>query len=167
MSNISFISNNRRLILAVVIVLLAYIMLLRSAPTFRTLTTLPLLSRISKPTSSILHSYIPTARPFSTTKMANQLSFLDAVRERRSIYPLTSKTPIDDKRISEIVLETIKHVPSSFDSRSSRLVVLLNEDHTQFWDFVKEVLAPHAANEEARKGTEQRLDGFRAGKGTV
>lgn len=98
--------------------------------------------------------------------MANQLSFLDAVSHRRSIYPLTDKIPISDERVKEIVHETIKHVPSSFNSQSARLVVLLNEEHQKFWEYVKEVLKPQVPADQFA-GTEQKLNMFKAGHGTV
>lgn len=98
--------------------------------------------------------------------MANQLSFVDAARLRRSAYQLTSKSPISDDRIQELATEAIKHVPSSFNSQSTRLVVLLNEEHQQFWEFVKEVLKPQVP-EDQFPATEQKLDSFKAGHGTV
>ncbi|GAB7347330.1 hypothetical protein MBLNU459_g4274t1 [Dothideomycetes sp. NU459] len=98
--------------------------------------------------------------------MSSQLSFLEAARNRRSIYPLTNKIPISDARVEELVVEAIKHVPSSFNSQSTRLVLLLNEEHEQFWEFVKEVLKPQVP-EDQFPSTEQRLNGFKAGHGTI
>jgi predicted oxidoreductase (fatty acid repression mutant protein) len=71
--------------------------------------------------------------------MSTQKTFFDAVVERRTYYQLNKESPISDKRITEIAEKALLHVPSSFNSQSTRLVVLLNNDHEQFWDFVLEV----------------------------
>lgn len=98
--------------------------------------------------------------------MADKMSFLEAVQNRRSIYPLSADIPISDARVKELVVEAIKHVPSSFNSQSTRLVVLLNAEHQKFWDFVKEVLKPQVPEDQFPK-TEQRLNMFKAAHGTV
>jgi hypothetical protein len=105
---------------------------------------------------------------FSTTShtMSNQKSFFDAVKERRTYYQLNKESPISDKQITEIAEKAILHVPSSFNSQSTRLVVLLNKDHDQFWDFVLAVLKPLTPEEQFSK-TEQKIGGFKAGYGTV
>jgi predicted oxidoreductase (fatty acid repression mutant protein) len=98
--------------------------------------------------------------------MSNQMSFFDAIKERRTYYQLNKESPISDKQITEIAEKAILHVPSSFNSQSTRLVVLLNKDHDQFWDFVLEVLKPLTPEEQFPK-TEQKIGGFKAGYGTV
>lgn len=98
--------------------------------------------------------------------MSDKISFLEAARLRRSIYPLSDKIPISDARVEELVTEAIKHVPSSFNSQSTRLVVLLNEEHQKFWEYVKEVLKPQVPEEEFPK-TEGKLNMFKAAHGTV
>jgi len=98
--------------------------------------------------------------------MSDKISFLEAARLRRSIYPLSDKIPISDARVEELVTEAIKHVPSSFNSQSTRLVVLLNEEHQKFWEYVKEVLKPQVPEEEFPK-TEGKLNMFKAAHGTI
>jgi len=44
--------------------------------------------------------------------------------------------------------------------------VLLKKEHETFWEMVKEVLKPQVPEEQFPK-TEQKLDGFKAGYGTV
>ncbi|KAH0156753.1 hypothetical protein KCU67_g8191, partial [Aureobasidium melanogenum] len=74
--------------------------------------------------------------------MASSMDFLKACENRRTIYQITDKIPISDARVEEIARHNILHVPSSFNSQSTRIVVLLNDEHKQFWEFVKEVLKP-------------------------
>jgi hypothetical protein len=132
-------------------------------------------SSLRPATSSIIpvSSLIPNTpsshhKAFSTTQanMSNSKTFADAIKERRTYYQLNNKAPISDKEIQDIAEKAILHVPSSFNSQSTRLVVLLNKDHEQFWDYVVEVLKP-LTPEENFPQTEQKIGGFRAAKGTV
>jgi hypothetical protein len=128
--------------------------------------------------SSILHSLsasspsslIPS-KSFSTTSptmASSQLtkSVIEAIKERRTYYQLNKEAPISDKKIQELVEQALLHVPSSFNSQSTRLVVLLNKEHEQFWDYVVEVLKP-LTPEDKFDGTKQKINGFRAAYGTV
>jgi predicted oxidoreductase (fatty acid repression mutant protein) len=98
--------------------------------------------------------------------MASNLNFLDAVAHRRSIYALTKSSPISDDRIEEIVSQLVKDVPSSFNSQSSRLVLLLKDEHDKFWDIVRDALKA-IVPEDKWESTGNRIAGFRAGYGTV
>ncbi|KAF2834545.1 nitroreductase family protein [Patellaria atrata CBS 101060] len=98
--------------------------------------------------------------------MGSSNAFFDAVKTRRTYYQLNKDIPISDDRIAELVKDTVLHVPSSFNSQSARLVVLLKDEHDKFWDFAKEVLKPMVPPEAFGK-TEQKLNGFKAGYGTI
>ena len=98
--------------------------------------------------------------------MADKKTFLEAVRDRRSIYALNKEIPISDDRIIELATEAVKHAPSAFNSQTARLVVLLKEEHDQFWDIVKETLTAKLPAER-HEATIKKLNGFRAGYGTV
>lgn len=132
---------------------------------------LPLLSLLrttpSNPFSSFPFNY-PNQRLLSTTarKMVSSAEFLAPVETRRSIYPLSNSSPISDDRIVEIVRTAILHVPSSFNSQSTRAVVLLKKEHEKLWDITKECLKPQMPEEQFQQ-TSKKLDGFRAGYGTV
>ncbi|KAF2202994.1 Nitroreductase [Delitschia confertaspora ATCC 74209] len=98
--------------------------------------------------------------------MSASKSFLQAIQERRTIYALNNQSPKSDKEITELVKQVVLHVPSSFNSQSSRLVVLLKKEHEKFWDSVKEVLKTMVP-EDQFGATENKINGFRAGYGTV
>ncbi|EON64533.1 hypothetical protein W97_03766 [Coniosporium apollinis CBS 100218] len=98
--------------------------------------------------------------------MASTKPFMEAVKERRTYYQINNKATVSDDRIEELVKEAVLHVPSSFNSQSARLVVLLKKEHETFWEMVKEVLKPQVPEEQFPK-TEQKLDGFKAGYGTI
>lgn len=93
-------------------------------------------------------------------------SFLQAVRERRSIYGIGGESPVSDDRIVEIVKEAVKHTPSAFNSQSARVLVLLGEQHHKLWDLAKEILRT-IVKEDRFAATEQKLDSFRSGHGSV
>lgn len=103
----------------------------------------------------------------TTTKMTHDTMILkDAVEHRRTIYQLTKKSTIPDAKIKEIVEAAIKHVPSSFNSQSARLVVLLKDEHDKFWDIVRDILKGMVP-EESWESTGNRIAGFKNAYGTV
>lgn len=75
------------------------------------------------------------------TKNASTLeTFQNAIETRRSIYSLEKEISISDKEVEDIIEHAIKHVPSSFNSQSTRIVLLLNDNHDKFWDITKREL---------------------------
>lgn len=99
--------------------------------------------------------------------MSSSKSFADAVQERRSYYQLNKESPISDKQLEKIVKDAVLYTPSSFNSQSSRVVVLLHGEHDKFWEITKEVLKPNVPDKDAFAATVKKLDGFKAGYGTV
>lgn len=103
----------------------------------------------------------------STDKMTHDtITLKDAVAHRRTIYQLTDKSTIPDSKIQQIVTDAVKHVPSSFNSQSSRLVVLLKEEHNKFWDIVRDILKG-IVPEDKWEHTGNRIAMFRAAYGSV
>lgn len=91
----------------------------------------------------------------------------EALLHRRSYYDLTPESPIDDARIEEILQFAVKHIPSAFNSQSTRIVLLLHEHHKAFWEVVKRTLQA-LVSPEAFAATEKKIDGsFASGYGTV
>ena len=52
-------------------------------------------------------------------------SFSEALKQRRTYYSITNQSPISDQEIECIVNMTVRHVPSAFNSQSTRVVLLL------------------------------------------
>jgi predicted oxidoreductase (fatty acid repression mutant protein) len=92
--------------------------------------------------------------------------YLTAVKARRTYYPLKKESPTSDKKIEEIVSQAILHAPSSFNSQSSRAVVLLNSEHDKLWDIAKAALKA-IVPEAQYAATEQKLNMFQGAYGTV
>jgi predicted oxidoreductase (fatty acid repression mutant protein) len=93
-------------------------------------------------------------------------SFLETVKNRRTYYALKKESPISDKQIQDIIHEAVLHVPSSFNSQSTRVILLVKEEHDKLWEITKEVLKGIVSPEQWGN-TEQKLNGFKAGYGTV
>lgn len=92
--------------------------------------------------------------------------FLAAVKERRTYYGLSKETVVSNERIQEIVNEAVKHVPSSFNSQSARVVVLFGEQSDKLWNITKETLRK-IVPADSFAPTEERVNGFSSGSGTV
>ncbi|KAG4432065.1 hypothetical protein IFR05_012460 [Cadophora sp. M221] len=93
-------------------------------------------------------------------------AFLETIKARRTYYALKKESTIPDAKIQEIIKETVLHVPSSFNSQSTRVVLLVKEEHDKLWEITKETLKAIVSAEQWT-ATEQRLNGFKAGYGTV
>lgn len=67
-------------------------------------------------------------------------SFGEALKHRRTYYSITNQSPVSDEEIEKIVNFAVTHVPSAFNSQSTRVVLLLGENHKKLWQIVKEAL---------------------------
>ncbi len=102
----------------------------------------------------------------TTTKMPSSTDFLSALKNRRTYYALKAESPIPDAKIQEIINQVVLHVPSSFNSQSTRVVLLLKGEHEKLWDITRDVLKG-IVPEEQFPSTEQKMGAFKAGYGTV
>lgn len=93
-------------------------------------------------------------------------NFYEAIKERRSIYAISKESPISDERIKEIVEDIVKHVPSAFNSQTTRVVVLLGESHDKLWNITMEALGK-IIPENDFVSTEAKINSFKGGYGTV
>lgn len=93
-------------------------------------------------------------------------TFLDKIKNRRTIYAIGKNVALDRTKIEETIREAVKHSPSSFNSQSSRVVTLYGESHAKFWNLVREALRK-IVPAESFAGTNTKIDSFVAGVGTV
>lgn len=94
-------------------------------------------------------------------------SFGEALEHRRTYYSITNQSPISDEEIEDIIKFAVTHVPSAFNSQSTRIVLLLGDNHKKLWEIVKETLRK-LVTPEVFKNTESKIDGaFASGYGTV
>lgn len=97
--------------------------------------------------------------------MSNQ--FLDLINKRRTIYAIGKQVSQTPAYLTDLIQNAIKQSPSSFNSQSSRAVILFNAEHEKFWGFVKDKLKSYAKDEAGAAKTDAKMDSFAAGVGTV
>lgn len=97
-----------------------------------------------------------------------QMNFKETLKYRRSYYHLTNSSPVSDEAIREILEFGLLHVPSAFNSQSTRVVFLLGEHHKKLWMITKEIFRKMAHSAENFTRTEAKIDtSFATGYGTV
>lgn len=94
------------------------------------------------------------------------MSFLDQIKQRRTIYAIGKNVKLEQNALESIIKDAIKHSPSAFNSQSSRAVILFGESHEKFWNIVLETLRK-VVPEAAFESTQSRMNSFIAGFGTV
>ncbi|WP_459478418.1 nitroreductase family protein [Clostridium saccharoperbutylacetonicum] len=92
--------------------------------------------------------------------------FFAAVADRRSFYGISKEAVVSDDRIKEIIEHAVKHTPSSFNSQSARVVLLLGDQHDKLWDITKEALRKIVPADQF-SSTEEKINSFKNGYGTV
>ena len=89
-----------------------------------------------------------------------------AFNERRTIYALGAELPVAPQAIVNMAERVLLHTPSSFNSQSSRLVVLFGKQHQRLWDITEQILRQEVGDNDF-SATKQKMDSFRAAAGTV
>ena len=91
----------------------------------------------------------------------------EALKHRRRYYAIGNQTTLPDDAIEEILDFAALHIPSAFNSQSTRMVLLLKEHHQKLWDIVKNTLKS-SIPAAAYTTTEAKINkSFAAGYGTV
>lgn len=94
-------------------------------------------------------------------------TFYELQQQRRSIYAIGKNVTLDKSVMTDIIQKAVREAPSSFNSQSSRAVILFGDAHHKVWDMTLDVLRP-IVPAEAFTATEQKINGsFKAGFGTV
>ena len=91
---------------------------------------------------------------------------LNSLKKRRTQYALGKSLPLSKEDTAELIREAVKYTPSSFNSQSSRAVILFGDESEKLWNIVKETLRP-IVPADAFAQTEAKIDSFAAGAGTV
>ncbi|CEJ54586.1 hypothetical protein PMG11_00890 [Penicillium brasilianum] len=123
-------------------------------------------------TLSLPNSFSSSSPTSSAATMSTTDALVQAAQSRRTIYKLGKNSPVADSKIEELVNAAILNVPSSFNTQSTRLVVLLREEHDNLWDLTietfKGLVASGTVPEEVfQKQTLPKLQGFKAAYGTI
>ncbi|MHA3049209.1 nitroreductase family protein [Acinetobacter sp. ANC 4641] len=105
-------------------------------------------------------------QPVESPTEITPLSFLEIMEKRRSIYAIGRNLSQSPAEIEQLIQNAIKASPSSFNSQSSRAVILFGQSHENFWSIVLETLRKLVPSD-AFAATQQKIQSFATGVGTV
>lgn len=91
---------------------------------------------------------------------------IDFFKKRRTQYALGNDLPISQNAVEQLVRTVVRETPSSFNSQSSRVVILFGEHHRRLWNITKEILRPLVPADKFAS-TDAKMDSFAAGAGTI
>ncbi len=86
--------------------------------------------------------------------------------KRRTQYALGRQVSLSEADIDALIRKAIRLAPSSFNSQSSRAVILFGAASEKLWDITRETLRP-LVPADAFAATDGKLNAFAAGVGTV
>lgn len=87
------------------------------------------------------------------------MSIQAALEKRRTIYHLTKDLPVSQNKVIETIETITELVPDSFNMKSARVVVALNEKQDELWDAIYDAFGGKVARE--------KIDSFKAAAGTI
>lgn len=87
------------------------------------------------------------------------MSMVASLAKRRSYYQINKSLPVSEETVVARIKELTELVPDAFNMKSSRVAIALGEKHNALWDAVFETFGGKVPRE--------KIDGFRAGAGTV
>lgn len=95
------------------------------------------------------------------------MNLKDAIKARRTHYSIDNNVKVSDEQIEDVIKHAILHVPSAFNSQSSRVILLLGDQHKKLWNIVLETLRKIVPADKF-KPTEDKINGaFASGYGTI
>ncbi len=91
---------------------------------------------------------------------------IESIKNRRTHYVLSRKSPVANEKIIELVEQATLHTPTAFNSQNGRVLVLLNEQHDKLWRFAHDALKA-VVPAESFPATAEKINAFAAAYGTV
>lgn len=92
--------------------------------------------------------------------------FLKAIQNRRTIYNISNEAVVSDDTLKALIETAVTHVPSAFNSQTSRVILLTGDSHKKLWDIALNQLK--AIIPEANfQSTNDKIASFAAGYGTI
>ena len=94
-------------------------------------------------------------------------NFTDLQTKRRSIYALGKDVELSNQELIDTIQEAVLNTPTAFNSQTSRVVILLDEESDAFWNEIAYSELEEVTPAEAFEATKERLAGFAQAKGTI
>jgi len=96
------------------------------------------------------------------------MEFLQALKNRRSIYNLGTNVNLSNKEITSIISDCLKHSPSAFNYPTTNVIIAFGEKHQQIWQITTDILKEKLAKKEETFAVAQnKINKFKAGVGTI
>ena len=92
---------------------------------------------------------------------------LEIEKNRRSIYALGKNIAIEESELIELISEIVKNAPSAYNSQTGKILLLLNENHSDLWDIVENTLREKMGPDRDFTATKAKMDMFKASYGTI
>ena len=87
------------------------------------------------------------------------MSIIESIGKRRTYYQVNKELPVSTDKIKEVVAQATELVPDAFNMKSARVVLALGAKQDELWDAIYDAFGGKVARE--------KIDGFKAGAGTV
>lgn len=84
-----------------------------------------------------------------SSKLQKAQEFLQLIKQRRSIHALNNTPILPDGELISLIKSTVRESPSAFNSQTSRVVILLGEDHKNYWSNIVQPSMRKAITDEA------------------
>lgn len=95
------------------------------------------------------------------------MRFSEATQNRRSIRTLDAKITVPDETIIKLAENALLTIPSAFNSQSTRLTILIGEDHQKLWSITADALLAKIGQNRWNGGTKDRIAGYSDAYGTI
>lgn len=93
-------------------------------------------------------------------------NIVDLFSKRHSFYDINNKIQVDDNTIVNIIKKCLELYPSSFNTQSARVLLLLNGEHQRFWSLTENILLESSPQDKA-DAIKKRILSFAKGYGTI
>lgn len=94
------------------------------------------------------------------------MSYIDIIKQRRSVYDLHKHLPISENKLMRILEEIITESPTAFNMQSSYVIVLMDGQHERLWNIVTKTLKDIVPSDKFEP-TQKKMDMFSNAKGTI
>ena len=94
------------------------------------------------------------------------MSYIDIIKQRRSVYDLHKHLPISENKLMRILEDVITESPTAFNMQSSHVIVLMDGQHERLWNIVTKTLKDIVPSNKFEP-TQKKMDMFSNAKGTI
>ena len=95
-----------------------------------------------------------------------ETDIINIFKKRHSFYSINNKIGISNDELKTLISRILDIYPSAFNSQETRIILLLNQQHSIFWQLTKNKLISLSEDDKKTK-IEQKISQFEAGYGTI